>query len=83
MKAYWGKARIGVVALLAVAAFAILAVASRAMLHAQLATSPWPMFLHDPAHTGLSPYDTSANNGSLKWKFATSGSVGVLTGDRQ
>jgi len=27
-----------------------------------LADSPWPMFHHNLRHTGLSPYDTSANN---------------------
>jgi outer membrane protein assembly factor BamB len=29
----------------------------------------WPMFRYDVKHTGLCPYDTSKNNGSLKWKF--------------
>ncbi len=46
------------------------------MLYAQLATSPWPMFHHDLAHTGLSQYDTSANNGAQKWKFTNGGSIG-------
>ena len=36
-----------------------------------LASSPWPMFHQNLRHTGLSPYDTSANNGSQKWKLAT------------
>ena len=35
--------------------------------------TPWPMFHHDIAHTGLSPYDTSANPGLEKWAFATGG----------
>jgi outer membrane protein assembly factor BamB len=41
---------------------------------AQLATSPWPMFHHGLSHTGLSQYDTSANNGTLKWAFTPSNS---------
>ena len=40
-----------------------------------LANSTWPMFKHDLNHTGLSPYDTSSNNGILKWKFQTGGNV--------
>jgi outer membrane protein assembly factor BamB len=32
---------------------------------------PWPMFRHNLNHTGLSPYDTSANPGKLKWSFTT------------
>ena len=43
--------------------------------HAQLATSAWPMFHHGLTHTGLSPYDTSANDGKLKWSYATGDSV--------
>ncbi|MCK5561342.1 MAG: PQQ-binding-like beta-propeller repeat protein [Thermoplasmata archaeon] len=40
-----------------------------------LANSPWPMFRHNLNHTGLSPYDTSANHGDLLWNYSTSGSV--------
>jgi outer membrane protein assembly factor BamB len=29
----------------------------------------WPMFKHDPQHTGLSEYDTSGNPGVEKWKY--------------
>jgi outer membrane protein assembly factor BamB len=29
----------------------------------------WPMFKHDPRHTGLSEYDTSGNPGVEKWKY--------------
>jgi outer membrane protein assembly factor BamB len=29
----------------------------------------WPMFKHDPRHTGLSEYDTSDNPGTEKWKY--------------
>jgi len=36
-----------------------------------LADSPWPMFRQNLNHTGVSPYDTSANNGQLKWTFST------------
>jgi outer membrane protein assembly factor BamB len=30
----------------------------------------WPMFRHDPRHTGLSQFSTSSVAGKLKWKFA-------------
>lgn len=33
--------------------------------------NPWPMFHHDLQHTGLSSYDTSENNGTLKWRYET------------
>jgi outer membrane protein assembly factor BamB len=36
-----------------------------------LANSPWPMFRQNLNHTGVSPYDTSTNNGQLKWSFKT------------
>jgi len=75
MTSFGGKIRIGAIALLSAAAFAILAVAALSVSHAQLATTPWPMFHHDLAHTGLSQYDTSANPGFQKWKFATRGYV--------
>ncbi|UCG68457.1 MAG: PQQ-binding-like beta-propeller repeat protein [Thermoplasmata archaeon] len=34
-----------------------------------LADSPWPMFRQNLNHTGVSPYNTSANPGWLKWSF--------------
>jgi outer membrane protein assembly factor BamB len=40
-----------------------------------LADSPWPMFRGNLNHTGLSPYNTSGNNGQLKWSFETDGNV--------
>jgi outer membrane protein assembly factor BamB len=40
-----------------------------------LADSPWPMFRGNLNHTGLSPYDTSSNNGQLKWSFETGGAI--------
>ncbi|WP_423961988.1 PQQ-binding-like beta-propeller repeat protein [Candidatus Binatus sp.] len=33
------------------------------------------MFHHDRAHTGRSQFNTSSNNGKLKWAFATDGAV--------
>jgi len=33
--------------------------------------SSWPMFGHDPRHTGRSPYSTANNLGRIKWKFET------------
>ena len=50
-------------------------VAAVSVSHAQLATSPWPMFHHDFTHTGLSTVDTSTNPGKLKWTFAALGEV--------
>jgi len=34
-------------------------------------TPIWPMFHYNAQHTGQCPYDTSSNNGTLKWKFQT------------
>jgi len=39
------------------------------------AVSPWPMFLHDPQHTGRSPH-TGPETPSLKWSYATEHSIG-------
>jgi outer membrane protein assembly factor BamB len=33
--------------------------------------SPWPMCFHDTHHTGRSPYSTSDNPGTEKWRFST------------
>ncbi|MFC1651558.1 PQQ-binding-like beta-propeller repeat protein [Patescibacteria group bacterium] len=38
---------------------------------AQLAKSPWPMFHGGPQHGGLSSYDTSRVDGTVKWAFET------------
>jgi outer membrane protein assembly factor BamB len=35
----------------------------------------WPMFHHDLQHTGQSPYDTSGNDGTLKWKYQTGSGI--------
>jgi outer membrane protein assembly factor BamB len=46
------------------------------------ASSPaeiWPMFRHDLQHTGRSQYDTSGNNGTLKWRYQTGNGVGSPT----
>ena len=75
MKPSWGKVRIGVLAALSAAAFAVISAATLTVSHAQLAASPWPMYHHDLRHTGLSTVDTSANQGTLKWKFATGASL--------
>jgi outer membrane protein assembly factor BamB len=70
MKRSLGKMRIGVIAALGAIAFAILAVAIRTTLYAQLATSPWPIFRHDRAHTGRSECDAGAQPGAAKWRFS-------------
>lgn len=36
-----------------------------------LADSQWPKFRGNMKNTGLSPYDTSGNNGEFKWSFET------------
>jgi outer membrane protein assembly factor BamB len=38
---------------------------------AQVADSPWPMFHGNAQHTGVSPYDTSHNDGTLLWSYQT------------
>ncbi|HTP79746.1 MAG TPA: PQQ-binding-like beta-propeller repeat protein [Bacteroidota bacterium] len=39
-----------------------------------LASSPWPMFLHDPQHTARSPY-RGPQLGQVEWMFTTTGLV--------
>jgi outer membrane protein assembly factor BamB len=39
-----------------------------------LANSPWPMYLHDPQHTGRSPY-RGPQEGKVEWRFQTGNSV--------
>ncbi len=36
-----------------------------------LANTSWPMFRQNLNRTGLSPYNTSANNGNMLWNFMT------------
>ena len=45
-----------------------------AILFAQTADTPWPMFRHDLQHTGRSPY-VSAQKPTIKWTFKTEGPV--------
>ncbi|MCK5560226.1 MAG: PQQ-binding-like beta-propeller repeat protein [Thermoplasmata archaeon] len=40
-----------------------------------IANSPWPMFRQNLNHTGLSPYNTSTNPGTLMWEFITGDNV--------
>jgi len=42
---------------------------------AQPENSPWPMFHGDVRHTGLSPYDTSHVDGTIKWTFKAGGAI--------
>jgi len=39
----------------------------------------WPMPGYNSQHTGQCPYDTSQNNGKLKWKFQTDGGIASST----
>ncbi len=41
---------------------------------ADLASSAWPMYMHDLKHTGRSPY-TGPQTNAVKWTFQTNGSV--------
>ncbi len=76
MKGAYGRARLGAIAILGVAAFAIMAAAALTVSNAQLATAPWPMYQHDAAHTGLSQYNTSTNPGLQKWEAEIDGRNG-------
>jgi len=80
MKTPGGKIRIGAFAIVVVAAFAMVAIATLTVTQAQLATSPWPVFRHDLANTGLSQYDTSGNPGQLKWSFAAPAAISPTIG---
>lgn len=42
---------------------------------AQMADSPWPMFHGDVRHTGLSKYNTSQVDGTVKWTFEAGGGI--------
>jgi len=54
---------------------ALVASALVPLARAQLASSPWPMFQHDPQHTGQSQFDTSSNIGGVKWTSIGDGFV--------
>lgn len=75
------KKSIVVSIMIAVFAFSII------MASAQLANSPWPGYMQNNKHTGLSPYETNIKNPKIKWKFnaghgietgATIGSDGTI-----
>ena len=82
MDTYAGKARIGAIAIFCAVAVAIIAVATPSISHAQPtgleAGSPWPMFLYDSEHTGLSTVSICSASGSEGWQYATSNS-GMFT----
>jgi outer membrane protein assembly factor BamB len=44
------------------------------LAYGQLEDSPWPMFHHDPQHTGRSPYK-GPDNPYLKWRFSTGAEI--------
>jgi hypothetical protein len=35
------------------------------------ATTVWPAYEHDRSHSGRSQYNTSGNNGAIKWELPT------------
>ncbi len=39
----------------------------------KFANLPWPMFQGNSQHTGWSTYNTSNNDGGIKWKFDIGG----------
>ena len=43
-------------------------------LYAQLANTPWPMFMHDVQHTGQSPLNGPQKN-TLYWQYKTSSEI--------
>jgi outer membrane protein assembly factor BamB len=54
-------------------AFSLIYSAAMASAQVTIPAAAWPMFHHDPAHTGLSQFSTATNNGSLKWTHRISG----------
>ena len=44
-------------------------------IKAQLADSPWPTFRKDTMHSGVSEYDTSHVDGTVKWSFETGDAI--------
>jgi len=44
-------------------------------VHAQLADSPWPTFHGDSQRSGLSKYDTSHIDGTIKWVYEVDASI--------
>ena len=44
---------------------------SATCIEGHLANPPWPMFRMDAKHTGISPYNTSHVDGTIKWTFET------------
>jgi outer membrane protein assembly factor BamB len=64
------------------AIFAVLVIATPVVSRAQAAAaSAWPMYGHDAMHTCVSSVDTSANPGTLKWRFGVRGVGGPRSGD--
>ncbi|MCK5345171.1 MAG: PQQ-like beta-propeller repeat protein, partial [Candidatus Heimdallarchaeota archaeon] len=59
--------------------FAGLFISSDDVEGSSLADSAWPCFQGNVRHTGLSPYDTSLNDGTLKWSYSTEGIVASPT----
>ena len=41
----------------------------------QLADTPWPTFRMDKKHSGISPYNTSHVDGTIKWTFKTGAGI--------
>jgi hypothetical protein len=53
----------------------IITAAPFARVNAQPADSTWPHFHGDTKQTGQSKYDTSKVDGSVRWRFKTSGEI--------
>ena len=52
-----------IISFMLMGAFGVLITVSENAQAAGLANTSWPMFHGNARHTGLSPYDTSSNNG--------------------
>src|SRR3989338_4642613 len=55
--------------------FALMLLVLVSSASAQPADSPWPMFRGNLRHTGLSPYNTSHVDGTVKWTFETGAGI--------
>jgi hypothetical protein len=58
---------------------AFIAIVCTSALRSGAHAAPWPMFGHDPQHTGRTLVDTSSNPGTLKWVFTMPNGNPVLS----
>ena len=75
MKSKKGISMFIVALMLTGALIGVISISSENAQAAGIADTPWPMFRGNLNHTGLSPYDTSGNDGTLRWKYSTGGDI--------